>query len=431
MAKTHKLHLYLNTRYVGELIQSTAGAMSFKYSKQWIESFPDYGISLSLPVQETEYKGDEVFSYFDNLLPDNSEVRKIVAEKTQAKSSRTFDLLASVGRDCVGGLRFLSEKIEIIELENIEGEEVSDIKIAELLGKLKSFPLGMENKEFRLSIAGAQEKTALLKYKNKWHIPLGTTPTTHIFKPPMGQLQNGIDLKTSVENEWLCLKLCEFFGLDVAIAEIETFENKKCLSVERFDRIWIEDKKLARIAQEDLCQVLKYPSGKKYESDGGPGIKEIMDYLDASLNREKDKSDFFKAQIIFWLMGATDGHAKNYSVFLRPEGFFLTPFYDIMSMYPALETKKVNLREMKLSFKVGKSRYDRLDKIKLRHFYETASNCNFSINEVDRILKDLVSKKEEDFKALIVLPDDFPEDVYNSIVKSTFKNIEKLKLNSI
>ena len=226
MAKTHKLHLYLNTRYVGELIQSTAGAMSFKYSKQWIESFPDYGISLSLPVQETEYKGDEVFSYFDNLLPDNSEVRKIVAEKTQAKSSRTFDLLASVGRDCVGGLRFLSEKIEISELENIEGEEVSDIKIAELLGKLKSFPLGMENKEFRLSIAGAQEKTALLKYKNKWHIPLGTTPTTHIFKPPMGQLQNGIDLKTSVENEWLCLKLCEFFGLDVAIAEIETFENK-------------------------------------------------------------------------------------------------------------------------------------------------------------------------------------------------------------
>jgi serine/threonine-protein kinase HipA len=426
MAKIHRLYVYLNTRYVGELIQSTAGAMSFKYSSEWIYTFPDYGISLSIPVQESEYKGEEVFSYFDNLLPDNNQVRKVVAEKTQAKSSRTFDLLSTVGRDCVGGLRFLNKKIEIKELEDIEGEVVTNKKIAELLGKLKSFPLGMEAKEFRLSIAGAQEKTALLRYEDQWHIPLGTTPTTHILKPPMGELQNGIDLKTSVENEWLCLKLCEFFGLDVARATIENFDDKKCLSVERFDRIWIEDKKLARIAQEDLCQVLKYSSGQKYESDGGPGIKEIMDYFDASLNREKDKSDFFKAQIIFWLIGATDGHAKNYSVFLRTEGFFLTPFYDVMSMYPALETKKVNLREMKLSFKVGKSRYDRLDKIKLRHFYETASQCNFSQNELDLIINDLRSKNENDFEKNLNIAKDFPKDVYESIVKNTFKNIQRL-----
>jgi serine/threonine-protein kinase HipA len=427
MAKVHRLYLYLNTRYVGELIQSTAGAISFKYSTEWIESFPDYGISLSLPVQESEYRGEEVFSYFDNLLPDNDQIRRVVAEKTQAKSSRTFDLLSSVGRDCVGALRFLSEKIEISELDDIRGEDLSDEQISKVLSNLKSFPLGIQNKEFRLSIAGAQEKTALLRYKNKWMLPLDATPTTHIMKPPMGELQNGIDLKTSVENEWLCLKLCEFFGLEVANATIENFGEKKCLSVERFDRLWIEGKKLARIAQEDLCQVLKYPSGQKYESDGGPGIKEVMNFLDASLNREKDKADFLRAQIIFWLIGATDGHAKNYSVFLRTEGFFLTPFYDIMSMYPALETKQVNLREMKLSFKLGKSRNDRLDKIRKRHFYESASLCNFSSKELDRIFDELMIKTEDNFRERIRLPENFPKNVYDSIIKNTFKNIERLK----
>jgi serine/threonine-protein kinase HipA len=427
MAKIHRLYLYLNTRHVGELIQSTAGAISFKYSSKWIESFPDYGISLSLPVQESEYKGEEVFSYFDNLLPDNDQIRKVVAEKTQAKSSRTFDLLSSVGRDCVGALRFLTEKIEITELDDVKGEDLNDEQISRILSNLKTFPLGMQNKEFRLSIAGAQEKTALLRHENKWKLPLEVTPTTHIFKPPMGELQNGIDLKTSVENEWLCLKLCEFFGLEVASANIENFEDKKCLSVERFDRLWIKNKKIARIAQEDLCQVLKYPSGKKYESDGGPGIKEIMNFLDASLSRNKDKADFFKAQVIFWLIGATDGHAKNYSVFLRTEGFFLTPFYDIMSMYPALETKQVNLREMKLSFKVGNSRYDRLDKIRKRHFYESASQCNFSSKELDIIMTDLISKTESDFIEYLNLPEEFPAEIYDSIVKNTFKNIERLK----
>jgi serine/threonine-protein kinase HipA len=421
MAKTLKLHVYLNTRYVGELIQSTTGSMSFKYSEKWISEFPDYGISLSLPVQETEYKGDEVFSFFDNLLPDNNQIRKTIAEKVQAKSHRTFDLLSAVG-----ALRILSQKNDIKSLRPVKGIKLNDQDIKDIIINLKSYPLGMNKSEFRLSIAGAQEKTALLKYRAAWYKPNGETPTTHIFKPPMGKLQNGIDLKTSVENEWLCLKLCEFFGLDVANTEIASFQKQKCLVVERFDRHWIDKNKIARIPQEDLCQALKYPSTKKYESDGGPSIKLIMNFLDASLEREKDHYSFMKAQILFWLMGATDGHAKNYSIFITPDGFMLTPYYDVMSMYPALMSKQVNLREMKLSFKVGKSRYDRIDKINLRHFYETAQICGYAAKNIDQIVDEIKSKSSEDFLAWISLGENFPMNVFDSIVNNTFKNISKL-----
>jgi serine/threonine-protein kinase HipA len=428
MAKIIKLYVYLNTRYVGELIQSTSGAMSFKYAQQWIEEFPNYGISLGLPVQESEYKGDEVFNYFDNLLPDNERIRKSLAEKVKAKSHRTFDLLSSLGRDCVGALRFLTQKVEIKELAPISGEKIDAKEIANILNNLKSFPLGIGESEFRLSIAGAQEKTALLKVGNDWLKPKNETPTTHIFKPPMGQLQNGIDLKTSVENEWLCLKLCEYFGLEIPTVHIETFGHNKCLVVERFDRFWPSSKTVARIPQEDMCQALKYPGTKKYENDGGPSIKQVMELLDASLEREKDQYNFMKSQIIFWLMGATDGHAKNYSIFIRQDGFMLTPFYDVMSMYPALISKQVNLREMRLSFKVGNSRYDRIDKIRLRHFYETAQKCGYSSKNIDCIMDELKGKSSNDFMQKVSIPSDFPQSIKDSIVDNTFNSLSKLTI---
>lgn len=64
-----------------------------------------------------------------------------------------------------------------------------------------------EDEDFRISIAGAQEKTALLRKDGSWFTPAGTAATTHILKPQIGELPNGIDLSNSVENEYLCLKL--------------------------------------------------------------------------------------------------------------------------------------------------------------------------------------------------------------------------------
>ncbi len=193
-----------------------------------------------------------------------------------------------------------------------------------------------------MSILVAQEKTALLLRDGQWCLPRGGTPTTHIFKLPLGLIGGmKLDMRDSVENEWLCALILKEFGLPVAACQPMQFEDVKALVVERFDRIWWKhpsgDSRLIRLPQEDMCQATGVPPEAKYEADGGPGIDRILDVLDGSTMREQDRHDFFKAQLLFWMLCATDGHAKNFSLFLRPGGRYqLTPFYDVLSAYPVL-----------------------------------------------------------------------------------------------
>jgi serine/threonine-protein kinase HipA len=187
-----------------------------------------------------------------------------------------------------------------------------------------------EDEDFRISIAGAQEKTALLRWKNCWHKPSGTTATTHILKPQIGRLPNGIDLSCSVENEFFCLKLTAALGLPSAEVEIADFGGQRVLVVERFDRRWARDGRLLRLPQEDCCQALSVPPSLKYEADGGPGIPAILNLLNGSDDPTADRHRVLKALVVFWLLGATDGHAKNFSIFLGPGGrFSATPLYDV------------------------------------------------------------------------------------------------------
>lgn len=136
-------------------------------------------------------------------------------------------------------------------------------------------PLGMitSQDDFRISVAGAQEKTALLRMGEQWCIPQGATPTTHIIKLPIGEIKQPnatLDLRESVDNEYLCLALARELGLAVPEAEIITTPRIRALAVTRFDRRWAQEGRvLLRLPQEDLCQAFGLPSAMKYESDGG------------------------------------------------------------------------------------------------------------------------------------------------------------------
>lgn len=225
---------------------------------------------------------------------------------------------------------------------------------------------GKAEEDFRISIAGMQEKTAFLFADDGWQLPLGATPTSHIFKPAMREGPDGADFSDSSWNEWFCLKLCAGFGLASANAEVQHFDDKPVIVVERFDRRW-QDGVLYRLPQEDLCQALGVPPSRKYESDGGPGILAVLEFLNQAANPRADRLTFFKAQIIFWLLAAIDGHAKNFSVFLTPGGFNLTPMYDVMSAapYPELTPQKI-----KLAMAIGNNRHYRVQKIVPRHFHQ-------------------------------------------------------------
>jgi serine/threonine-protein kinase HipA len=413
------LRVLLNNRLVGRLLKEPGGAISFRYDESWLSWSNTFPISMSLPLREDGFRGDRVVAVFENLLPDSEELRRRVAEKVGAKGVDAYSLLFQIGRDCVGALQFLPDDDDAVyETSGIKGELIDDEGIEQLLKTLARAPLGLgEDKEFRISVAGAQEKTALLYHKGKWRKPHGATPTTHILKTQIGTLQNGIDLSNSVENEYYCLKLMSAFGLPTAAAEIRVFGKTTALVIERFDRKWTDEGRLLRLPQEDFCQALSVPPGLKYQSLGGPGIIEGLNLLKGSDTPTEDQKSFLKAQVLFWLIGATDGHAKNFSIYLGRGGRFrLTPVYDVLTAQPSLVTRQIERKQMKLAMFVGDSRHYRLDEIKGRHFVQTAERAGLPGSLAKEVLEEVAKAADAAITSVETqLPRDFPDYIHSAV----------------
>ena len=421
------LNVFLNGKHVGQLRKDTSGAVEFQYDPSWLAWDNAIPVSLSLPLREERFIGAPVGAVFENLLPDNDNIRRRVAERSGAAGTDPYSLLTAIGRDCVGALQFIPDAEETKPFDRIEARRLSDEEIGAILKDLGRSPLGITDGEFRISLAGAQEKTALLRWKGRWYQPTGTTPTTHILKPQIGTLPNGIDLSNSVENEHFCLELVRAFGLPVAKSEIAEFDGKRTLVVERFDRLWTRDKRLLRVPQEDCCQALSVPPSLKYENQGGPGIVQVEELLKGSDTPGPDQIQFFKAQVIFWLIGATDGHAKNFSIRLAPGGrFALAPLYDVLSAQPSLDAGQIRRNQMKLAMALGKSRHYVIHTIAARHFIETARQSKLPIDP-RTVLEEVADTAPWAVETTLdALPPRFPSEVAASIANAALARREHL-----
>lgn len=236
-----RLDLWMNGIPVGYW-EIRRGIERLVYLPTWIDDPQGRPLSLSLPFTpgNQPHQGETVADYFDNLLPDSQPIRRRIAQRYRLASTAPFELLASIGRDCVGALQLLPPGETPLDLESIDGTVLDEAAVAGVLRDATAAPLpghAESGGELRLSIAGAQEKTALLRHGNRWMLPSGSTPTTHIFKLPLGRVGNmQADMRTSVENEWLCSKIVAAYGLPVAVCDIGRFDDQKALVVERFDR---------------------------------------------------------------------------------------------------------------------------------------------------------------------------------------------------
>ena len=418
--RSTRLTVALNGRIVGMLERASTGAIAFVYDKEWLaDTKRAIPVSISLPLREERYSGAEVSAFFDNLLPDNDRIRRKVAERVGAEGMDAFSLLSQIGRDCVGALQFVPEGMDVAPPGPPEYLQLSDADVAEMIRNLAAAPLGIRpdgERELRISIAGAQEKTALL-WQDGWCLPKGSTPTTHILKPELGKLPNGLDMTLSIENEHFCLALCRELGLDVAESRIVDVDGVRVLAVERFDRLRAGDGRLLRIPQEDFCQALSVPSVRKYNNDGGPGIRECLGLLSGSDYAEEDRLSFLKAQIVFWLIGATDGHAKNFSLFLTPGGRYrMTPLYDIMSLQPNYAAKQLRRKEFRLAMAVGDNRDYAVEKILPGHFLQEAKFAGIDQSQVRDLFGDLANSAEGAFERTTKnMPDGFPQHIAEAI----------------
>lgn len=415
------LRVYMGSRFVGTLCKEASGAVAFRYDDSWLATENALPVSLSLPLQEGAWRGERVTAVFENLLPDSDTLRRQVAERVGARGIDAVSLLAAIGHDCVGALRFLATDEPPAEDGEITGEPLTEDAIEQLLNNLARAPLGLgPDDAFRISVAGAQEKTALLWHEGQWWKPHGATPSTHILKPAIRQRPGGQDLSDSVENEFYCLKLCAAFGLPVAQAEMHSFGHTKTLVVQRFDRRWTDIGRLLRLPQEDFCQALGVPPGLKYQDQGGPGLVDILTLLRGSDTPAEDQKTVLKAQLLFWLMGATDGHAKNFSIHLgRGSRFRLTPLYDILSTQPLFDAGQIERQHMRLALSVGdKNRY-RIDEICGRHFFQTAAKARVPEQLVREAMEEIAAAAEGALEQVAAaLPLGFPERIHASISKA-------------
>lgn len=428
------LRVLLNNRLVGHLHKAASGAVEFRYDQSWLGWEHTLPISLSLPLREDAFRGEAVTAVFDNLLPDSDALRRRVAEKVGAGGTDTFTLLTAIGRDCVGALQFVAAGDDHDQRDGhaISGDIIGDDAIEKLLNGLAQTPLGLTRDDgFRISVAGAQEKTALLRHDGRWLKPHGTTPTTHIFKTQIGKLPNGIDLSNSVENEYYCLRLAAAFGLPANHAEIATFGKTTALVIERFDRRWTKDGRLLRLPQEDCCQALSVPPTRKYQSDGGPGMVKLLDLLKGSDTPADDQATLLKAQIVFWLIGATDGHAKNFSIFLAPGGrYHLTPLYDVLTAQPSLDTGQIQRKQMKLAMSVGTRNHYRIAEVQGRHFVQTGEAAGIPKKLVQDTIEQVAATAETALTTIEAqlpksFPKGFPEAIHHSVKSAA---IERLRL---
>ncbi len=435
-SRRRALGLWMNGAFVGTWRIGSGSEDVLEYDAHWKASPQGRPLSLSLPFVpgSTPHRGEVVRAYFDNLLPDSQDIRARAASRFRARSTNAFDLLAQIGRDCVGALQILPDGMTPENVDTVEATPLSEHEVAAILRGTVAPPslaggAFEDDADFRISIAGAQEKTALTNIDGQWCRPHGSTATTHILKLPMGLVGNmQLDLRHSIENEWLCSRILAAYGLPVADCEPLRFEGMTILSVTRFDRTWLDGprgKWLARLPQEDFCQATGTPANLKYEADGGPGIDRIMGLLATSASPQRDRRIFFLAQLLFWMLRAPDGHAKNFSLSIRPRGAYsLTPLYDVMSAWPVIgdAPNKLPGHKVRMAMAIRSTNtHWKMKEILPRHWLALGKRYGLLDEDgrtVETLVGDIVERTPRVVAAIeAMLPAGFPEHIADPILR--------------
>lgn len=461
----NELIVLLDGRKAGQVTRKN-GKLSFSYNESWRAAPNAFPLSLSMPLAGKNHGHASIEPFIWGLLPDNDDVLSRWGRKFQVSPRSAFDLIAQVGEDCAGTVQFIRpENLELAFAPELpEPDWLSESDVASRLRTVRADASAgrLAGDRGQFSLAGAQPKTSLLYYQNRWGVTSGRTPTTHILKPASPDLQG------YAENEHLCLRLASALDLITITSDVQYFEDVPTIVITRYDRLVIADAAaerknfahnlllqaanlrqsgnpnseikakemeveaaddlalasqlsalaktvfVGRTHQEDFCQALKIYPTQKYQSQGGPGPMEIVQTIrthvssheQASANKkvhtvEDDVMTFVEALIFNWMIGATDAHAKNYSVLLGGGGMVrLAPLYDISSILPYPNI--VSPKKAKLAMKIG-DEY-RLRYIGLSDWRKLAANVRVDedmlIDRIRAMATELPDRLSDEIKAM-------------------------------
>jgi serine/threonine-protein kinase HipA len=340
-------------------------SLAFHYEPSWSDTPRSFPLSLSMPLALREHPHAVVEPFLWGLLPDNPQTLEEWGRRFQVSPRNVFQIIRRVGEDCAGAVQFLPPDVGGDRQSGVRwlDDEALQKRVELLLENHGSTRLAGDGGQF--SLAGAQPKLALHRHPTtgKWGVPLGNTPTTHILKPATGEFGG------HAENEHFCLRLAAALGLRTSGSTVIRPSGHPVIVIERYDRLW-QNNRCLRIHQEDLCQALAVHPSRKYQNDGGPGVRETAALLrDQSTDPARDLSAFVDALLFNWLIAGTDAHAKNFSLLIAsgPQAR-LAPLYDLASALPY--PQRIDLNKARLAMKIGSSY--RLREIHRRHWESCA-----------------------------------------------------------
>lgn len=357
----------LNVFCFGEragVLYDEAGSLGFAYDESWV-SRGRPPLSHSLPV-DGSFAPEAVRAFFAGLLPEG-EPRRQLARDLGVSERNDYALLEAVGGDCPGAVSlYATDPAPAAAAYGEDVEWLDDEGLARLIRELPARPMLAEPEgEIRLSLAGAQDKLPVVVGDDgRVGTTSGRTPSTHILKTPISRLDD------TVTNEAFCLRLAARAGLPVAAVEPRRALDEECLLVQRYDRA-ARQGTVVRLHQEDFCQALGIESERKYQAEGGPGLKDCFDLVRSAVTVPAPATLALLDVVAFnFVLGNNDAHAKNFSLLYRADSAELAPFYDLLS------TVAYNRRHntaRKMAMKIG-GEYRR-DWVRARHwerFFEEA-----------------------------------------------------------
>ena len=339
---SRRLEVFCFDRRAGELIDDAYG-LEFSYHESWIAAgMPP--LSQSLPL-EGKLDREAATAFFGGLLPEG-EPRALLARRLGISRGNDFELLGALAGDTAGAVTLLAPGQEPWQGGDVEW--LDEDRLGELVDELPRRPMHADQDgEYRLSLAGAQDKLpVLLDEQGRVGLTRGGTPSTHILKTPIARLDG------TVLNEAACLQIGRLLGVEVVRARPHRAAGREFLLVERYDREHI-DGGIRRLHQEDFCQALGVPTGRKYESEGGPGLLDVFALLRRAVAvPARDAPRLLGYVALSFLVGNHDAHAKNYSLLYLPGSpqAGLAPAYDVLSTVAYGKTQEMSRKmAMKIS----------------------------------------------------------------------------------
>ena len=305
------------------------------------DGYAQAALSVRLPVRPLmTYGHRETLVFFDNLLLE-SDTRDELARVRQDDRTDVAGLLGRVGGECAGAVSVWTPGAERPTTATYRA--LSEPALAALFDERHGERLTAAMLESRQVMSGVQRKLVLRRWNNTWQLPLNGAAGTHIIKRASGRY-DGL-----VANELACLAFYRALGLAVpaahAIASEDDSTEPTLIAIERYDRIEATPTDarslppITRVHQEDMCQVTGRLPRRKYQRDGGPGVRDLADAIRRySVRPAIDLQELLTAVVANVCLGNGDAHGKNFALLHTASGARLAPFYDVVSteVYPSL-----------------------------------------------------------------------------------------------